>query len=372
MNNKNKILFINILLIIILVIVKFVFIDIYTDYYRIVLSFIFPIITIITYILLGLPKERKNATSNITSIIIIFILSFILLSSLSGLFIGFLRNSYSLELKNIFINIYYLIILNISIESIRYMIARKCNNQSIVPLIFTTIIISLIEISIYYGKTSNMNNESIFILITNIILPLVSRNILCSYLAYHFGYIQNIILMIFCSIYPYILPIYPNYNNYISSLIGILLPYIIYLTIRKDINNYEQLRENNNKKYWYINIPIIILTLFIISLVFGIGKYQMISIASGSMEPVYYRGDAIIYEKTNNIKVGDIIVFEYDNKIITHRVYNINNNKIETKGDNNESIDPNTITTNDILGIVKYKIKYLGYLSIWFQELFTR
>ena len=372
MNSKNKIVFINILLVIILVIIKFIFIDIYTDYYRIIISFIFPIITIITYILLGLPKERKNSKSSIISIIIIFILSYILISSLSGLFFGFLKNSYSLDITNIVINIYYLIILNISLELIRYMIARKCNNQSIIPLISTTIIITLIEISIYYGKSSSMNNESIFILITNIILPLVSRNILCSYLAYHIGYIQNIILMIFSSIYPYILPIYPNYGNYISSIIGILLPYILYLLIKKDINTYDQVKEDNNKNYWYINIPIIICALIIILLVFGIGKYQMISIASGSMEPVYYRGDAIIYEKTNNIKEGDIIVFKSNNKIITHRVYNITNNIIETRGDNNDIKDPGTITTNDILGIVRYKIKYIGYLSIWFQELFAR
>ena len=94
------------------------------------------------------------------------------------------------------------------------------------------------------------------------------------------------------------------------------------------------------------------------------------------MNPIYYRGDAVIYEKVNvgEIKEGDILVFTKNSSIITHRVIKViddnDNLKFQTKGDNNENVDFDYTDENQVLGIVKYIVKYVGLPTIWFNETF--
>ena len=101
-----------------------------------------------------------------------------------------------------------------------------------------------------------------------------------------------------------------------------------------------------------------------------------IAAASNSMIPKFKRGDLIIYHKINDktiIKEKDIIVFNYYNNIYIHRVKRIinknNKNYYQTKGDNNSMYDSNLIASDDVIGIYKFKIKFLGYPSLWIEEL---
>ena len=103
----------------------------------------------------------------------------------------------------------------------------------------------------------------------------------------------------------------------------------------------------------------------------GLFNYQAIAILSNSMNPTFNRGDVVIYKKEQNINPGDIIVFKYDNKIIVHRVVGINEYYV-TKGDANKSVDYLKIKDEDILGVYQFSLKYLGYPSIWLNELFTK
>ena len=88
-------------------------------------------------------------------------------------------------------------------------------------------------------------------------------------------------------------------------------------------------------------------------------------------------GDATIFVKyeKQTIKKGDIIVFEKNGLQIIHRVIdkkNINDSiRYYTKGDANKNADNYYLTENDIIGISKIRIKYIGYPSIWIKEIFT-
>ena len=111
-----------------------------------------------------------------------------------------------------------------------------------------------------------------------------------------------------------------------------------------------------------------------IILVSGITKYQMIAIASDSMYPTYQRGDAIIFEEVevSTINDGDILVFTANNQIVTHRVAKINENEGQlyfyTKGDANEALDAEPVTQENILGIVRNTIRYIGYPTVIINE----
>ena len=66
----------------------------------------------------------------------------------------------------------------------------------------------------------------------------------------------------------------------------------------------------------------------IIMLTSGLFKYKTIVIASGSMEPIIYRGDISIIKKLSDsekerLTEGEIIVFKMDGKTVIHRINGI-------------------------------------------------
>ena len=95
---------------------------------------------------------------------------------------------------------------------------------------------------------------------------------------------------------------------------------------------------------------------------FLIGKYYIFQIATGSMEHELFAGDYIVVEKTENYKVGDIITYMEDGYYITHRINEIDENKIVTKGDANNSSD-SPISRDKIVGKFLFKEKILTFLT---------
>lgn len=95
---------------------------------------------------------------------------------------------------------------------------------------------------------------------------------------------------------------------------------------------------------------------------FFIGKYYIFQIATGSMERELFAGDYIVVEKVENYKVGDIITYMEDGYYITHRISEINETKIVTKGDANNSYD-SPISRDKIVGKVLFKEKILTFLT---------
>jgi signal peptidase len=93
-------------------------------------------------------------------------------------------------------------------------------------------------------------------------------------------------------------------------------------------------------------------------------KYKPLVVLTGSMEPTFKVGSIIYYKEVpqNQIKVGDIITFKYDDTFISHRVNNINGLLYETKGDANNTADNKKITYSNIVGKdMDFCIPYLGY-----------
>ncbi len=84
--------------------------------------------------------------------------------------------------------------------------------------------------------------------------------------------------------------------------------------------------------------------------------YTFMHITSGSMEPTIHVDDYVFIKlNEKNIKKGDIITFRVDDAIVTHRISNIEKNKVVTKGDANNDND-NLIRKKDVIG----KVVYIG------------
>lgn len=90
--------------------------------------------------------------------------------------------------------------------------------------------------------------------------------------------------------------------------------------------------------------------------------YTIFEVASGSMEPTLYTNDVILIKLTkDNLNQGDVIAFNNENAIITHRILLIDGDTLTVKGDNNNTIDM-PIKKNQIIGKV---IKVYPKLGIW-------
>ena len=79
-------------------------------------------------------------------------------------------------------------------------------------------------------------------------------------------------------------------------------------------------------------------------------------------------GDMIVVLNTKSFNVGDILIFNTDERKypIIHRIYAINGNTILTKGDNNAV--PDSFTKTKTNGKAILKIPLLGWVKILFTE----
>lgn len=100
------------------------------------------------------------------------------------------------------------------------------------------------------------------------------------------------------------------------------------------------------------------------------GNYKIYLVQSGSMSPAINTGDLVVVKPNLKYKKGDIITFSSKNNFnITHRIVEIKNNKVETKGDANQVTDQDLIDIDKVLGKVFYIIPYFGYLIIFIKTI---
>lgn len=110
-----------------------------------------------------------------------------------------------------------------------------------------------------------------------------------------------------------------------------------------------------------ITIGAFVVIAFLIPLLAGIKPYIVLS---GSMEPEIKTG-SVAYVNTHvdvhEIKVGDVIGFEFGKSQATHRVVEINeDNTFTTKGDANENNDLAPVRFDQYKGKTIFSVPYLG------------
>ena len=132
---------------------------------------------------------------------------------------------------------------------------------------------------------------------------------------------------------------------------------------------------------------------YVVIIIIGIIMAQHLNVVvSGSMEPVFYRGDVVVIEKSNflgfqeinpsDLKVGDIIIYQatWFPEPVIHRIVNIEKNSdgktyFTTKGDNNPRPDPALVSPSQVQAKVisisnrPIVIPQIGYITLWIRGL---
>ena len=158
----------------------------------------------------------------------------------------------------------------------------------------------------------------------------------------------------------------------------------MFVRVYKTLYKREKKDSKNKSKYKEILMyaPIFSILAILVGLVSGVFKYQLIAIASNSMNPAFYRGDAIIMQKVDanerkNIKIGEVIVYNLDGAYVVHRVIEkketISGGYIyKTKGDNNNAPDTKMVEASQVVGKTSLIVKYIGYPTVLLQETLSK
>ncbi|WP_414170585.1 signal peptidase I [Streptoverticillium reticulum] len=96
--------------------------------------------------------------------------------------------------------------------------------------------------------------------------------------------------------------------------------------------------------------------------------WEPTSVVSGSMTPNIRRGDVAVSSPASSVRPGQVITFHGDQGIMTHRVTAFADGRITTKGDHNQSPDPDQITMEDVIGLGRLRVPYVGYPAAWLHD----
>ena len=375
----NKILILEIILLIFLLFNSFVF-KIANMY---VISGIMLPFLILMIVLNGFEKDNYRYKKDVLLNIIIFLLMYYFITYFLGLFSGFVKSSYSLSFINIIKNTFPVIALILISELMRYVLFNK-TKRNMPCLIIGCLLFVMVDVNtmvhIYDVKTA----LGITKMICLVVFPSITKNIFLTYLTMKVGYKNGIIYRLITEISTYLLPIFPDFGEYINVLLKTVLPIAIMARLNNMFNYYsvrkiKDSRYNNRKLVLYSVITFALLT--IVLLTSGLFTYQALTIGSGSMSPAIEKWDEIILkgmknEEARKIKKGDVLVYNHDNKIIVHRVIKKSNNgktiSFKTKGDYNNAKDSWTVKQEDIIGIVKFRIRWVGMPTVALNELLNK
>lgn len=325
-------------------------------------------------IAIGKSYQKSRIKKEVIQYILIAVIIYILTYMISGLFITFGNNPYFTTVKGFLINLWMFGTVIISKEYIRYrLINNVYENDKKEIAILVSLIYIIIEIEL--NKYINTKITLLFALkdICQNLIPLIAKNVLYSYISMKSDWKPASIYELFTKLYLWLSPILPNAPWIMVAIIETTIPTILFFYIRyansknSEIKSRQEIENVNPKN----SIPLVVLVILVIWFTIGVFPIKPIAVASGSMEKELYVGDVVIVKKcnANDIVNGDIIQYQMKGYTVIHRVIEKKQKNGEyyftTKGDNNPSEDKESVKEDQVLGKVIFKVKYLGYPSIW-------
>ena len=314
----------------------------------------------------------KNQVFYLVLVIAVFYLT---LLYLSGIYFGYERAVYSLSFNALAINIIPTVCVVIAPDILRRILLAQDDKCAGVLSFLVGIISELFFVSGF----SNIGNMDRFMdVLAMAFLPSVTANVFYHHTSKRYGAKPVIAYRLIMSLYVYVITVVPRTSPIINAFFKLVTPLIAYAFIYVLYAKKKRRATKRTSKWSYVvtafSATIMAAIVMLVSCQFS---YGMIVVATPSMTGTINVGDAVIYERYEDhiIAVGDVIVFkDGDNKIV-HRVDEIEkiNNVVRyyTKGDDNDERDVGYITRSDIVGMVRVKVPYIGYPTIWIRSVFN-
>jgi len=325
-----------------------------------------------------LPESKLKHREFLNWWAFIFAVIFIVISVITGLFFdGLGKSPYDHSLQGIAINIWVIFSMLIGRELIRNFLINNFTtkeNYFVYILIALLMTVSAIPLSKFMGLAGY--EESVKF-IAQFFAPEFSKNFYATYIAFLGGPIPAIIYMGTLQAFHWLSPILPNLKWITTALIGVLVPVFslsivqnMYLTEARLLKKSQV--DNEGPLGWILTSLISIAIVW-----FAVGVFSIYPsvVATGSMEPMIKPGDVILVKKAatiediNKLKEGDVIQFQRDSILISHRIIEIvqEDKKLQsyrTKGDNNTGADIDMLQPEQIKGEVVNVIPKIGWPTL--------
>ena len=361
---------------IILVVILFFALFVPKIFTKVMLALILLAYTIALYKLSKKRKVRSIQHKQVTLLMLLFGIIYLISFYLTGLYFGYYKSVYSFGLKTIFGYIVPIAIIIITTEIIRNILIAKEDKISKCLVFISMVLLDIILYSNIYAITDFNGFLSI---VGFTLFPSIACNLLYNYISSKHRYVPVIVFRTITVLYAYIMPIIPDMYIFFRCFLRMLYPYIIYLIMEKTYakKNVQQSYKNKAKRNIEIFLCITISVVFIM-LISCKFKYGVLVIGSGSMTGTINKGDVVLYEsyKNQEINEGDIIIFKREGMQVVHRIIDVRSVNGEyryyTKGDYNPEADDGHVTEDQIIGLVKFKIKYIGYPTLWLRDIFSQ
>ncbi len=327
-----------------------------------------------------LPRVRSRAPLKLRESLywwaFTFAVIYIIVSVIAGLIDGFGRSPYDHSLKGILVNITVVGTMLVGREAVRSYsvnsLTKYENFMIFIPIAF------LMTVSNYkIGKFIELKSiKDIVIFVAQLMIPEFLQNLMATYLAFLGGWFPALIYMGIIYGFHWFSPILPNLQWITAALVGIMCTFFsltamqgIYLKEARLVKNTE--KDKEDLAGW------IVTTLLSIGIIwFSVGVFPIYPsvIATGSMEPMIKPGDVILVEKMlkvedlEQLKEGDVIQFDSDNILISHRIIKIleeDGVKVyRTKGDNNSVPDGDPVKPGQIRGKIVQVVPKIGWPTL--------
>lgn len=338
---------------------------------------IFIIIFLLSFIFFKFRKDKTYARIQVTITMLLIGIVQIVLYLLTGFLEGFSKNAISMSFNRFLTVILPIILILVVIELLRYMISVKFEKNNLIRILSITTFV-LFDVTLF-GSNVNFNSlDSVLEFLGITFFPSLVSNIVFDDMVVKYGYKPILVYRLLTTLCYYMLPIVPNMYILFRAIARIVIPLIFYfiLSYMYDRVTFQEALKVK-PKISISSIIILILVIIMAGLISCEFRYGILTIGSGSMTGTLNKGDIAFFEKFNGqeLEIGDIIIFKRGKRNIVHRITQVGIFNDEyvyiTKGDKNKVEDNGYVYQKDIQGIVHYRIKYIGYPSIWIRNLFN-
>jgi signal peptidase len=115
-------------------------------------------------------------------------------------------------------------------------------------------------------------------------------------------------------------------------------------------------------------LPLIVAALGVTVVVTG-GPGNLYVVHTGSMSPTLRPGDAVLDAPAGRPHVGQVVTFRMPGEgVVTHRVVRASRDDVRTKGDANRTADAWRVPNDDVVGVVRHRLPYVGYAIVYLQQ----
>ena len=296
-----------------------------------------------------------------------------------GIFSGFGRSPYSFTPIGLMINATLVLTTLLGMEFSRGCIVKTFGRgRPFMTIGLVTLLYSFLSMSMFrlmglndpLGVTKFLGVE---------LLPVIAENLLATYLAFVGGPVASLAYRGPITVFWWFCPILPHLSWGVEALLGVMVPTVGFFAINmytspivlKRLGIPTEVRgfgrtKKSSLRGWMVVLILCVLVVWVSTGLLGV---QPTTVLSGSMSPSMEVGDMAFVQQVSadSIRPGDVIQF-WNGEPVIHRVVEVvqegNAKSFITKGDANNSPDPEPVTSSQLMGRVVFAIPKLGWAAL--------